>query len=863
MGAVYRATDSILHRDVALKVIHPDRAGDAEARARFLRECRAAAAINHPNIATIHDAGEAEDGSLYFVSELVEGETLQAALARGRIPLGDAVSLGSQLAQALAAAHARGIVHRDIKPANIAITEGGRLKVLDFGLARAAAEPTRPGGAEGSTVTGQITQERTIVGTPAYMSPEQAAGLAVDERTDVFSAGAVIYEMLSGRSAFAAPTQQETFHRVLSVDPEPLEKVDASVPADLTGIVARALSKDRAHRLSSSRELADVLLAVKDRLERGETQAAAPGGAPRGARIRRRVLVAGAGLAVAAVAVLGLLLFTRSRIPFVGHDTLLVADVDNRTGDPVFDVALKSAIESDLQQSRYANVFDRSRVGETLELMRRDRATRVTEEAGRDICRYAGLKALLLPRILSVGQVYDLYVLLIEPSTGRTIDRIRVTVKGREQVLLEAVDEVTRKVRALLGESLDSIATEDVRVAKASTSSWEALRDLSLAQRRWDDGKYRDAAALFERALEEDPHFMAARGSLGLLLIQFLEQPERGRELLRQALAESDSATTREKLLIRALNKQFVGGDPAGALDQYRLISDAYPDLMQPYNNSGMILRSIGRPEEAVAMFENAARAAPNSRIALSNLYWTYVSDLRRPAAAESVAMRMFAIDSLSATTLLSLGWTRLVQGRLTEAERAFRRALGIDPRQMIVRPNLAHLLLETGRTQEALPIYRQLERELRSAGVVAASASVQLALALRAAGAVEEADRVLDEAAHRVVVGREAGVSDTDRQIDLARVLAAKGEEQRALPILRQLGRAPRPDAAMLYYLSMIDALLGRREEAIGFLRRALDGKYWDAYYPVIGPEFAPLRRMPEFWALYPECRPGQPTRL
>ena len=859
MGVVYRATDSILRRDVALKVIHPERAGDQGARARFLRECRAAAAVNHPNIAAIYDAGESEDGSLYFVSELVEGETLEAALARGRLPLAGAILLGSQLAQALAAAHARGIVHRDIKPSNIAIAVHGQLKVLDFGLARPATQAPRPGGEDASDVTGPITQARVIMGTPAYMSPEQATGIALDERTDVFSAGAVIYEMLSGRAAFAAPTEQETLHRVLSVDPEPLERIAPDVPADLTRIVSHALAKDRTHRLSSSRELADALLAAGTRLE----QRATTRGLPLPVAGRRRIVTVAAALAAAVVAVVALWVFTRPGIAFVGHDTLLVADVDNRTGDPVFDVALKSAIESDLQQSRYANVFDRSRVAETLQLMRRPPATRVTEEVGRDICRYAGLRALLLPRILAVGEVFDLYVLLIEPSTGRTVDRVRVTVKGREQVLLKAVDEVTRKVRALLGESLDSIATDDMPVATATTSSWEALRDLTLAQRHWDVGEFRDAAALLERALEEDPRFMAAKGSLGLLLIQFLEEPDRGRELLRQALAESDSATTREKLLIRALNKQFVDGDAAGALEQYRLISDSYPDLMQPYNNSGQILRAIGRSEEAVEMFEKSARAAPKSRVPLSNLYWTDLANLRRPAAAESIALRMFAVDSLSAINVLNLGWARMVQGRLAEAERDFRRALAIEPRHAYAWPNLAHLLFDTGRAPEAVRIYRELLQKAEPGRGADIPPAIQLALVLRASGANAEAGRVLEEAERRAAAERDSGVPALDARIDLARVLAAEGDAARALPILRRLERAPGHDATVLYTIAEGYALLGRQKEAIGVLRRVLDGGYWNCYLPLIAPEFAPLRRTPEFWALYPECPRPPSARL
>jgi len=825
MGMVYRARDSILHRDVALKLIRPERAGDSEARARFLRECRATAAINHPHVAAVYDAGESESGELYYVSELVQGETLQAAMARGRLPLTEAVRLGVQLTEAVAAAHACGILHRDLKPSNLAITPDGQLKVLDFGLARPTA--TGPGAAAetASTASGGITWSREIVGTPAYMSPEQATGADVDVRTDIFSAGAVIYEMLGGRPAFAAPTPQQTAHRVLSVDPESLDRLEPAVPAEISQAVTAALAKDRSRRLGSMQEFADTLTAARTRIEQG-------GARPprRTRRIRPRSFIPTVAVLACGAGLFAFWLHARARIPFTVRDTLLVADVDNLTPDSIFDVALKSAIETDLQQSRYANVFDRSRIAETLQLMRRDRATRVTEEVGRDICRHADLRALLLPRILAAGDAYELSVLLIDPMTGRTVDRVRTTVHGREKVLLEAVDHVTTRVRHLLGESLDSIATSDVPIVKATTASWEALRDLSLGRRRWDEGRYEAAAALFERAIEEDPHFVSAHGSLGLVLIQFLGQPERGKEHLRRALAESDSVSMRERLLIRAVNKEFVEADPAGALEAYRRISESYPDIMQPYNNSGVILRSLRRYDEAMEMFEQAARVSPRSTPPLANLYWTNLVILRRPAAAESTALRLVAADTLSAFAWQCLAWGSLARGRLAEAEHALRRALEIDPKHVYARPNLAHLLMLTGRAGESVPLYRQIAQAALPEAANLVASHVQLALALRATGADDEASRVLQDAERRLT-GAKPGARE-DRTLMLAKLAAAGGDRPRAMRLVQGMEGRVSSDPERLFALATVYALSGRREEGTRYLKSALGAGYWDRYY-------------------------------
>ncbi len=256
MGVVYRARDTMLHRDVALKLIKPELASEARNRSRFLRECRAAATINHPGVATIYEAGETEDGRLFLASELVEGETLKDRVGRGALPPAEVIEIGIQLGDALDAAHNKGAIHRDIKPSNLMLTPEGRLKVLDFGLARLVSD-RRFGYPATTGRTVDQTQEGAVVGTPAYMSPEQASGMKVDSRTDIFSAGCVLYELVTGNSPFHSGSVPETLRRVLCEEPPSIESSVDGIPYGLEEVLRGAMAKDRGARTATAGEFAD------------------------------------------------------------------------------------------------------------------------------------------------------------------------------------------------------------------------------------------------------------------------------------------------------------------------------------------------------------------------------------------------------------------------------------------------------------------------------------------------------------------------------------------------------------------------------------------------------------------------------
>jgi len=852
MGDVYRARDEVLDREVALKLVRPEVAQDEEVRQRFLREARLAAAINHSGVATLFEAGETEPvenggkPQLYLASELVEGQNLEGVLRNEPLPIERVIDLGVQLAEALAAAHELGIVHRDIKPSNLMVTDGGQLKVLDFGIAKRVGWAGVQGD-DAETLT--YTARGAIVGTPAYMAPEQVAGGVADARTDIHGAGCVLYQMLTGRGPFGSGAPSEVMRRVIVTPPKPLRTLRAEVPQPLADVVERALAKDPGDRYQTAEELATALRGAA--ASTGVRHALRGIGAP----VPRRTILTAAVVVVVVLSVLvGRKIFSTA-LPFDNRDWLLVADVVNETGDEGFTLALKSALETDLRQSRHVNIFDEGRVRNTLKMMRRDPADTIDLETGLHVCRFAGVRALLVPRIDAVGDVYILQASLIEPETGRIADRIRLTANGRDEVLLETIDALTEQVRHRLGESMQSIAETDAPLIQYTTSSWEALRLLAIGSKEWRARRYEAAARSFELALEQDPHFAMARGSLGLLEFQFLGKPEEGRQLLAEALEDASDVSRREYLLLRAINRQFVDDDPDAALADYRLISELYPDALQPYNNSGRILQRLGRYEEATRMYERAHEIDPRNPIPLFNQWFTLNQYLRRPAAAYEVARELVELQPESPWARHGLAWSLVALRRFDDAEAGMRAILESDPSFSYALANLAHLLYRRGAFDEAVDLYRKMDAESHASERIDSDAfdSLCLGLALQGAGRADEARTVLEaeiDALRAQSVSNPLEDFERERQAGL---LAAVGRGREASALARKIEAEDPDDPQVLLALAEVYALIGEPDHAIALLGRAFDAGYDDPYYVLLDPPLRGLQNRPELEQLAP----------
>ncbi len=754
MGEVFRAIDTRLGRAVALKTTH------ARFSARFEREARAISSLNHSNICTLYDVGPN-----YFVMELVEGETIAARLKSGPFPAKTAVRYASQIVAALVEAHGKGIVHRDLKPANIMIAKSG-VKVLDFGLAKSGLDET-------------VTASRMVVGTPAYMAPEQKEGKPADARSDIYSFGCVLHEMLTG----VRPSSQRK-----RIPSRRLEK-----------IVSRCLEEDPGRRWQSAAELERELAAVS---------AANPW---------KWVAAAAAALALFAAAYA----YAYRAPRLTGNGTLVLADFENKTGDAVFDDALRQGLSVELQQSPLLSVISDQQVQQTLSLMGQKKDARLTPEIARQICERTSSAAMLEGSIASLGSQYVLGLRAVSCDSGKILDQEQIHAARREDVL-NSLSQIARKFRIRVGESLATVE-HSTPLAETTTPSLEALKAYSTGLHLDITAGPAAAIPFLRKAVEIDPKFAVAYAHLGLVYSN-LGQSVLSAESSTSAWQLRDRVSERERFFVDFNYDREATGNLAKAFQTLESWAQAYPRGSNPDPRNlmgGLSAIGTGRFEIVIERAKERIAVEPDVSLGYGGLFignlfvdhFGEAEDALRQASARNVEVPIFAVYRYNIAFL---------KGDQAQMNLAVAQAKGKHGLEHRMAHAQAMVMARSGHLQEARALTSRAMDLARQEGTLEAEATYQAAAAVWEATYGNDAEAIRNaEAALAVSNGR-------DVEYAAALALALSGELSRSQALAADLEkRFPEDTFARFTYVPVLRGLSslyrGHPTDSIDQLRIAL----------------------------------------
>jgi serine/threonine protein kinase/tetratricopeptide (TPR) repeat protein len=728
MGVVYKAEDTRLERTVALKFLSTqvtERPGEQE---RLVEEARAAAGLQHPNICTIYEINEYDDQT-FIVMSYIDGVTLRDKVLSSPIGVDEALRIVLQLGQGLEQAHGKGLIHRDIKSANVMVDAEGRAFIMDFGLARRHDEvkPDDP---------------LSSGGTSAYMSPEQASGRGVDQRTDIWSLGVVLYEMLAGELPFRGDYEQAVRYSIVNEDPKPLEKLRPGVPEEVRAVIDKCMEKDPDDRYQTIGDLVTELKAVIDNRRRGQRPSRAQGRP-------RAVSIPVAALVVLIAAFLAYDLFVGEEAGSEVRIPIAVIDFDNETDNPALD-GLSGMLITSLEQSRRLSVMTRTRMFDVLKIMGRDDVDRIDESLGQELCRQAGVGALVIPTIHKFGNKYTIDLKVLDTRRSEYIFTTKEEGEGEESIP-GMIDEIARNIRIDLQEESHEIEQNTQSVADMTTVSLEAYKHYFEGERLLDALNFKGAAGEFEQAVALDSTFALAHYRLAYTQWWSRHQLDAAADHVHAAMAMIDRIPLKEQLLVKALNASLEDGF-AAQMPYLREMQQIYPHNKEMLFGIGDISFHTENYDTAQVYFEKVLEMDPKFERALQHLTWTYLRT-DQPQQGYDIA-QVWVDQAKSPESLQYLGEAAFLLGRSEEAISWFEKAREMSDEKEWATMALARAYLQSEQPGQA---EAELTGILESDAGIKTKVSVYGALAMNVLpymGRYHDALQMLDAGLDSVATG-------------------------------------------------------------------------------------------------------------
>jgi len=670
MGRVYKVLDKDINEKVALKLLKPEIAADEKTIERFRNELKLARKVSHKNVCRMFDLGK-EKGTHYITMEFVPGEDLKGSITRmGPVTVGKTISVAKQVCDGLVEAHSLGVVHRDLKPQNIMVDQEGNVRIMDFGIARSV---------RGKGITGASV----MIGTPEYMSPEQVEGKETDQRSDIYSLGVILYEMLTGRVPFEGDTPFTIGVKHKSELPKNPRELNDQLPEDLSQVILKCLEKNKEGRYQSAGEVRSEL----EKIEKGlpTTERFVPKRKPVTSKeisvtfgLKKLLIPALAMILLAAIAVV-VLLFLPRKAP-VEHSVAVIS-FENQTGERSYDYlqkAIPNLLITSLEQSRNIRVVTWERMHDLLEQMGRGEVEIIDPDLGFELCRRHGIEAIVLGSFVKAGEMFATDVKVLDATTKNLLKSTSSRGRGVDSILERQIDELSREVSRGIGLPARTIEEAKVRIADVTTTSMEAYDYFLKGKEAFGKFYNEEAKKHLQKAVELDPQFAAAYLFLGNVYGE-LQSRDAQEEALKKAKEHSGKATEKERLFIEAEYASMVERDSDKRIRILKELVEKYPKEKEAHFTLGLVYQNRDLFEEALEEYHQALELDPNWGYLLNSLAYTY-SDKGNHEKAIEYFQKYAAVSPGDANPIDSLAEQYFRMGRLDEAIANYKKALEIKP---------------------------------------------------------------------------------------------------------------------------------------------------------------------------------------